>query len=148
MFNSTHTKQIRKGGSVFLGLLIVLSLFTGGAAAQGVIGDDGEVSGDFICSGETADSNFVSTIRVLMGLFFVGSFVFAIMAYGLDKADSSAGSLLDLSGLVGGGTGTGDSGSGKKAAMSAALLPIGVLTISFAADLLFGIDVSCLIPII
>lgn len=111
--------------------MLGVAMFSGTAAAQ--LGSGDGISADFIC-GENPDALFVNAVEGLIALFFVGAFLFAVLSYSANKANNTIGDSFDI-----------DFG-GKNAWKSAAALPIGVWGLTFLANAVFGIDLTCIIP--
>lgn len=118
---------------MFLVSLVAMSMFTGTAAAQA----DGEIdTQNFICNNE--DTQFVGILEFLLGAFFIGSFAFGIISYAADKMDESlAGAQISLLSNF-------DGGKALKAGIG---LPIGVWFITFVGNVMFGYDLSCIMPL-
>lgn len=131
----THTESNGRNvaSTLFAALVIMMlgvAMFSGTAAAQ--IGTGDGIGSDFICENE--DAIFVSAIEGLIALFFVGAFLFAIVSYSAGKASETTGGTFDVS-------------FGKKDSWKAAVaLPLGVWGLTFGANAIFGIDLSCIIP--
>lgn len=118
---------------MFLFSLVAMSMFTGTAAAQA----DGDIDAqNFICN--NSDTQFVGIIQFLMGAFFIGSFMFGIVSYAADKLNQSVGSSqITLF----------DNFDGKDALKAGVGLPIAVWFITFVGNVMFGYDLSCIMPL-
>lgn len=131
----THTDSTGRSlsSTLFATLVIMMlgvAMFSGTAAAQ--IGTGDGIGSDFICENE--DAIFVGAVEGLISLFFVGAFLFAILSYSAGKAADTTGGTLDFS-------------FGETDAWKAAVaLPLGVWGLTFGANAIFGIDLSCIIP--
>jgi len=113
--------------------LFAMAAFTGTAAAQ--IGEDDVDTENFICDNE--DTQFVAAIQFLMGAFFIGSFALSIVSYSADKMNDAAGGNIDVLDKMG----------SSDALKSAILLPIGVWAASFVGNVMFGYDLTCIMPL-
>lgn len=111
--------------------LVAMTAFVGPAAAQTEIDTK-----TFIC--DNSDTQFVGILSFLMGAFFIGAFAFGIISYAADKVDESLG---------GGAIKLFEDFDGGDALKAGIGLPIGVWFMTFIGNVMFGYDLSCIMPL-
>lgn len=114
--------------------LLAMTAFAAPAAAQ--ISDGNTDATTLLCDNQ--DTAFVNALAFLMNLFFIASFIGGIVSYAGSRTNDVVGNF-DIPVL--------EKFEGKKAAFGAFTLPIGVWAITFLGNVMFGYDVSCIIPL-